>query len=70
MAGVTSIWYASWGRVSTLAGQKMDEWGWASVLIWISWPLWVSAEHFAMASSAFVLKEHALGVEDAISYLP
>ena len=24
---------------STLAGQKMDEWGWASVLMWISRPL-------------------------------
>ena len=27
------------GGLSTLAGQKMDEWGWASVLLWISWPL-------------------------------
>ena len=24
---------------STLAGQNMDELGWASVLMWISWPL-------------------------------
>jgi hypothetical protein len=23
----------------TLAGQEMDEWGWASVSMWISWPL-------------------------------
>jgi len=27
------------GGFSTLAGQNMDEWGWASVLMWISWPL-------------------------------
>jgi hypothetical protein len=27
------------GGSSTLAGQNMDEWGWASVLLWISWPL-------------------------------
>jgi len=27
------------GWFSTLAGQNMDEWGWASMLImWISWP--------------------------------
>jgi hypothetical protein len=24
---------------SSLSGQNMDEWGWASVLMWISWPL-------------------------------
>jgi hypothetical protein len=24
---------------ATLAGQNMDKWGWASVLMWISWPL-------------------------------
>jgi hypothetical protein len=24
---------------STLAGQKMDEWGWATVLMWMSCPL-------------------------------
>ena len=36
------------GGALTLAGQKMDEWGWASVLMWISWPLWFSTEHFAM----------------------
>jgi hypothetical protein len=24
------------GGVSNLAGQNMDEWGWASVLMWIS----------------------------------
>jgi hypothetical protein len=23
----------------TLAGQNMGEWGWASVLTWIPWPL-------------------------------
>jgi len=22
----------------TLSGQKMDEWGWVSLLMWISWP--------------------------------
>jgi len=27
------------GGFSTLAGQKMDEWGLASVLMWMSWPL-------------------------------
>jgi hypothetical protein len=27
------------GEFSTLAGQKMDEWGWASVLTWMSCPL-------------------------------
>jgi len=27
------------GGFSTLAGQIMDEWGWASMLMWISWPL-------------------------------
>jgi hypothetical protein len=27
------------GGFSTLAGQNMDEWGWALVLMWISWPL-------------------------------
>jgi len=40
------------GGFSTLAGQNMDEWGWASVLMWISWPLWYSAEHFAMFAMA------------------
>jgi hypothetical protein len=27
------------GGFSTLAGQNMGEWGWASALMWISWPL-------------------------------
>ena len=36
---------------STLAGQKMDEWGWASVFMWKSWPIWFSAEHTAMATA-------------------
>jgi hypothetical protein len=27
------------GGFTTLAGQKMDVWGWSSVLLWISWPL-------------------------------
>jgi hypothetical protein len=27
------------GGFSTLAGQSMDEWGRASVIMWISWPL-------------------------------
>ena len=27
------------GGFSTFAGQNMDEWGWTSVLMWISWPL-------------------------------
>jgi len=27
------------GGFSTLAGQYMDDWGWASVLVWISWSL-------------------------------
>ena len=27
------------GGFSILAGQYMDDWGWASVLVWISWPL-------------------------------
>jgi hypothetical protein len=27
------------GGFSTLAGQNLDDWGWASVLMWISWPL-------------------------------
>jgi len=27
------------GGFSTFAGQKMDEWGWASVLMWMSCPL-------------------------------
>jgi len=26
------------GGSSPLACQEMDEWGWASVLMWISWP--------------------------------
>ena len=29
----------SGGGFSTLAGQNLDEWGWASVLMWMSWPL-------------------------------
>jgi len=39
------------GGFSTHAGQKMDEWGWASVLMWIPWPLCFYAEHSAMASA-------------------
>ena len=39
------------GGSSTLADQKIDEWGWVSVLLWISWSLWFSAEHFAVASA-------------------
>jgi len=27
------------GGGSTLAALKMDNWGWASVFVWISWPL-------------------------------
>ena len=27
------------GGFSTLAGQNMGEWGWASAIMWISWPL-------------------------------
>jgi len=27
------------GGFSTLADQIMDKWGWALVLLWISWPL-------------------------------
>jgi len=38
------------GGSSTLAGQNMDGWEWASVLMWVSWPLWKSAEHLAMTS--------------------
>jgi hypothetical protein len=34
-----------------LARICMNEWGWASVLMWKSWPLWFSVEHFAMASA-------------------
>ena len=45
-----SGWQAG-GRFFTLAGQKMDEWGWVSVPMWISWPLWFSAEHFVIASA-------------------
>jgi hypothetical protein len=37
------------GGLYTLAGQNMDEWGWASVLNWMSYPLCFSAEHFATA---------------------
>ena len=36
---------------SILAGQNMDEWGWASVLLRTSWPLGFSTEHFATASA-------------------
>jgi hypothetical protein len=39
------------GGSSTFAGQKMDEWGWASVLMWTSWPLRFPAEHTAMATA-------------------
>ena len=39
------------GGFFTLAGLKMDEWGWALVLIWMSWPLGFSAKRFAMASA-------------------
>jgi len=31
-------------KFSNLAGQTMDEWGWALVLMWVSWPLWFSAK--------------------------
>ena len=35
---VSGLWQAG-GGFSTFAGQKMDEWGWASVLMWMSCPL-------------------------------
>jgi len=36
---------------SILAGQNMDEWGWASVLMWDVVATLISAKHFAMASA-------------------
>ena len=35
---VSGLWQAG-GGFSTLAGQNMGEWGWASAIMWISWPL-------------------------------
>ena len=53
------------GGSPTLSGQKMDEWGWVSLLImWISWPLIrFSAGHFAVIS-ALVPKDASMGFFD------
>ena len=49
------------GGFFTLAGQSMDEWRWALVLMWISWPLSFSAEHPSVASAhSFIGCQHEL----------
>ena len=49
------------GGFSTLAGQKMDEWGWASVSMWISWPYTLIL--FPQSTLLWHQRTHSLGCQ-------